>query len=250
MIGIDPAGPVSEADPDFENKASRAHVEAVRRAELSGGVVPKSADWERTASAAAREERRQETLRREKKVDEELDKDLNGEVRAKYKIEITFGYKRTMKTANTVGIQIWESGKRFHGGGDDLMFWCIDGREGHNEGCGAPITSDYIKGGVAYCQSCKRAVNSEFLTNMLIGNVTMDTLAKRLEKIFRSLGSNADLYIKYHKTDIHYIAMEKAQGPEKAAQLKGMHIYPLKSILRDTAAGADIVKRFHAFITS
>jgi hypothetical protein len=44
--------------------------------------------------------------------------------------------------------------------------------------------------------------------------------------------------------------MEQAKGPEAAARLKGMHIYPLKNILKDTAHGADLTKRFLTFLTS
>jgi hypothetical protein len=172
------------------------------------------------------------------------------EVRAKYKIEVTFVKNRSVTGLNAVGISIWESGKRFHGGGDELMYWCKDNRKGEDGGCWSPIPADNISGGVAVCPSCKKAVNPELLTNMRIGNVTAQTLAAELVKIFHSLSSNADIYLKFHTTDVRYIAMERDKGPDVARRLKGMAIYPLKNILKDTSSGADLGKRFFAFLTS
>lgn len=175
---------------------------------------------------------------------------LDGPVRAKWKIEVTFSEKRTTHGPNLFGVQIWESGRRLNGGGDDLTFWCLSNDPDSQEGCGATITSDNIKGQVAFCPSCKRAVNAEMLTNMKVGRMTTKMLATEIEKMFRKLDSNADIYIKYHKTDIRYIAMERAKGPDTARRLKGMHIYPLKNILRDTANGASLHGRLVAFLTS
>lgn len=250
---------VSENDPDFETKASPLEKRAVAMAARNAGVVEVGKNWERTATPQQREARRQESLRLEKKTeDTDYAVTEKGEIRAKYKIEITFAgpdprhnYKgRTSSGPNRLGIQLWESGKHFHGGGDELMYWCQDNREGEDAGCWAPISGSNIVGEVAYCPNCERTVAAELLTNMKIGNVTTQNLAKECVKLFRQLGSNADIYCKYHKSDVHYIAMERAKGPEVAARLKGMHIYPLKNILKDTAFGADITKRFFTFFTS
>lgn len=183
--------------------------------------------------------------------DPEVAKTFEGEIRAKWKIEVTFVKNRTLTGLNAVGIQVWESGKHFHGGGDALAFFCQDSRDGHNEGCGGIIPQDNVApNGIAYCPHCKRAVNAQYLANIRLGNVYMDSLAKSLANLFRQLGSNADIFIKFHKMDVRYIALERAKGPDVAAKLKGMHIYPLKNILKDTANGADIVNRMKAFITS
>lgn len=173
---------------------------------------------------------------------------LQDSIRAKFKIEVTFGAGRTTVGPNLVGIQVWESGKRLNGGGDDLAFWCQSTET--NEGCWAIITSDNVRGGIGLCPSCKRAVNADLLTNMRIGRVSTKNLSNDLEKIFRDLGSNADIYLKYHQTDMRYLAMERAKGNNVAKRLKGMHIYPLRNILSDTAHGAAVAGRFHSFLTS
>lgn len=173
---------------------------------------------------------------------------LSNEMRAKFKIEVTFGEGRTSAGPNLVGIQVWESGRRLNGGGDDLAFWCRSIKD--DIGCWGIITSDNIRGGIAICPSCQKGVNANLLTNMKIGRVTTRNLSADLVKLFRDLGSNADIYLKYHKTDIRFAAMERAKGPAVARRLKGMHIYPLKNILKDTAHGAELSGRFHAFLTS
>ena len=218
---------------------------AIERARRGGGFVQMD---DRTAAQHAERERVGRMT--ERPSDPELETTLSGEIRAKYKIEITFVEGRTVKGPNRLGIQIWESGKRFHGGGDELMYWCKDSRKGEDGGCWAPIPSDCVRGGVAICPSCKRAVNAELLTNMRLGYVTSQNLAKELVTMFRRLGSNCDIYLKYHKSDIHYIAMERDKGPDVARRLKGMAIYPLKNIIKDTSSGADLEKRFYAFVCS
>ena len=247
---------VGEGSYEIGN-AHKLEREAIDRARRQGGAVERSANWEADATPEQRNARRLESLRKEAKTDTKLESELGGEVRAKYKIEIEFlgpdekGYPgRTSKGPNRVGVKIWESGKRFHGGGDELMFWCLSSIKGVRGGCGGIMSADNIRNGVARCPHCENMMNMENMTDTRAAFFTNQSLAKELVPIFRSLGSDCDIYMKFHKTDIHYIAMEKAHGPEKAAKLKGMHIYPLKNILKDTASGADLGRRFLAFLNS
>lgn len=173
---------------------------------------------------------------------------LKNPLKAKFKIEVTFGPKRTIPGPNLLGIQIWESGKRLNGGGDDLSFWCQNLKA--KEGCWGVITSDNIRGGIAVCPHCQKMVNANLLTNMKIGRVTTQNLSKLLEHTFRSLGHSADIYLKYDQTDIRVLAMERQKGRNVARRLKGMHIYPLKHIIKETANGASLRDRFFAFLCS
>src|SRR4051812_41110008 len=91
---------ISEADGRFETSAP----EYVRRAvELARRAA------ERTPEELAKQAK---------------DMGLKKEIRAKYKIEVTFTERRTTEGPNLLGIQLWESGRRMSGGGDDLMYWC------------------------------------------------------------------------------------------------------------------------------
>jgi hypothetical protein len=244
---------VSEADPDFEKKASPAQLEAAKRSAAAAGVVEVSPDWERTATPEQRKARQRETLRRETKPDENEFVRMDGIVIAKYKIELTFVHNRRLNSENACGIQVWESGKRFHGGGDQLMYCCVDTSEkdpSKAQGCRNFISSEDIDNGIAYCRHCQRGVVSNKLGQIYYMNATPQKIAEKLVTVFRQLGSNADIYIKFHKTDIRYVAMLRAKGPDVARKLKGMNIYPLKNILKDTASGADLAGRFKAFLTA
>jgi len=166
---------------------------------------------------------------------------------APYKIEIMFGKDRTVTGPNTYCLQAYESGKRFHGGGDELMYWCKDVREGHNDGCWAPIPGDRIFRGTAFCQGCSAQINADYLTGQRFGNVPTKALAEHVTKIWRQLGMAADIYCKYDRQDMRVEIMEKKVGAAKAHELRGLFIYPLKNILKDTSAGASVEGRFEAF---
>jgi hypothetical protein len=227
---------VSEADPDFEKKASSEQLAAVERAKRTSKLSTTDA-----AKAAG----------------------MSEEIIAKYKIEVRFvnevkleGNKRkitkqrTVNGPNLCGISLWESGRRFHGGGDDLMFWCRDNRPGHNEGCWGHIASDNVRGPYAYCPHCGKTSVAELLTTTRIFRLSSQALASKIAEMFVRLGHNADIYVKYDKGDPRYETMVRERGWEVANRLKGMHIYLLKNILKDTANGADLTKRIYTFITS
>lgn len=184
------------------------------------------------------------------KEDPEVVDMLVGRARARWKIEVNFLSDRTIHKPCAYMVQIWESGKALNGDGDALCWWCLNADPKSNEGCRGIIPQDAVKGGVAMCPHCKRAINAEKLTDMLGGNVRVDVLATYLANLFRKLGSNADIYLKYHKTDPRYIALERAKGELVARRLKGLHIYPLHRILTDISAGADLTKRMKAFLLS
>jgi hypothetical protein len=203
------------------------------------------------------------------------------EKKARYKIEILFGDKRTplgQPNGNAAVICIYESGRRLHGGGDELVYWCdirdigagavlefdpdrLKKRSGPSLGCGAPITADHIahasiptKDGEvasvkrAICPHCKMAWDASQLTGQIYGRWTTKNLAKKLTQLWRKTGGDADIYLKYHYTDIRYKAMESAHGTETARNLRGAVIYPLQNIIKDTSGGADVEGRFYVFL--
>lgn len=189
-------------------------------------------------------------------------------VRAGYKIEITFGPDRSTFKEYPALISLWESGKHFHGGGDSLMYLCfdcenidprsswkhlmviLDKKEESVKGCGGSVPAASMSGGFGFCPSCQKVVNAERLTNPLPFVGTTQELAGLVARIFRSLKTNADIYCKYHPTDFRYQAMETAKGLETARRLRGMFIYPLARILKDTAAGAALETRLCAFFNA
>lgn len=178
-------------------------------------------------------------------LDQETKRIMDGdEVRAAFKIEIMFGNKRTVNGPNNSCIQVYESGKHLHGGGDALAYWCQDLES--NKGCWALIPSEQISRGLAFCKNCG-TLNAERLTAQRFQRVTTKKLAEHVSKIWRQLGMNADIYCKYDPNDIRVQIMEKKVGAARAHALRGLFIYPLKNILKDTAAGATLEDRFESF---
>ncbi len=187
------------------------------------------------------------------------------DIRAKYKIEIHFGPKRTTNGPNIASITVFESGLHLNGEGDELMYICAERDKGlalnapgvqdtdiqrGREGCGKFIPGKNLQNGVAICACEKRKmIKSEELTSTLLVNLTTEKIANLVASWFRKLNNDADIYVKYHPTDIRYKAMEAAEGLDKARMLRGLTIYPLKNIIKDISNGATIEKRFLALFT-
>lgn len=186
---------------------------------------------------------------------------------AKFKIEIHFGPDRTTKRDFRALVLLMESGKFFHGGGDGQMYVCLDHRlyekdnttppsvlpqlrqmmkERTEYGCGAPIGTAQIAAGIALCTSCNRRIDARYLTGQMPFYGSIQELAELTEILFRRLGSDADVYCKYHPKDIRYRTQAEMKGVEEARRRRALLIYPLRNILKDTTAGASLVDRFVA----
>jgi hypothetical protein len=171
------------------------------------------------------------------------------QLQARYKIEVYFGPDRSLMGPNSLKISFWESGRRLHGGGDDLMFMCRDTEDG-DVGCQAIFSSECVKGIAAVCPKCQKALNRERCARGLVGKKTTKELANKLAQLWRQLECNADIYCKYDRADIRYVAIEKTMGSAEARRLRGLSIYPLANILKDTAHGASLEDRIFAFLTA
>ncbi len=185
-----------------------------------------------------------------KKLDADTQKKIDdATIKAKFKIEIKFRGDRKLFGDNSIGWQVYESGKHLHGGGDELVYWCISRKE-DGTGCGAPIIGSNIIQGVALCMSCKRQINASMLTSNFVIKMTMHKLATECAKLWRKLDGSADIYCKYSREDIRYKIMEQKVGAEKARALQGLFIYPLSNIIKDCSAGASLESRLEAFFKS
>lgn len=195
----------------------------------------------------------------------------SNEIKARYKIEILFGKDRSISSLNysTGMLLMWESGKRFHGGGDEKMYWC-----GYDD-CGKPITVDNFGYYHCVCPKCKRElfldpgarelhvkhlrdmnkpINGLDKLPVIVGErlfkLSPPKIADLLEKTWYQLGCNADIYLKYHPTDIRTSAMGSEEDLANMRNSRAKMIYPLKNILKDTAAGASLNKRLLAMVTA
>ena len=186
-------------------------------------------------------------------------------IKADYKIEIHFGKNRTVSGPNICAVMVLDSGKQLNGDGDGLLYICAEKDRGLDignnttnnktikkgkQGCGGVIPNDRMAGGIAHCPHCDSLIKSSELTSVVYYRATPEDLAKRIEKLFVQLNHSADIYLKYHPTDIRAKALQNSFGLEDARSSRGLTIYPLANILKDTSAGASIKQRFKALFTA
>lgn len=179
-----------------------------------------------------------------------LDRFFGKRVVARYKIEMQFGKDRSTWKPFAGAMSLFLSGSKLHGGGDEKLYLCA------REDCRGVIFPGERLGGSVMCRTCEMMWDENDLVGELLFKLTPQDWATVIHRMFVKLDHNADIYVKYHQTDIRYQAaleMARKRGGEeinKARKNRGLHIYPLKNIIRDTSAGAQLYDRFLAFITN
>lgn len=184
--------------------------------------------------------------------------------KAKYKIQIWFRSTRSMHKPVAYSLSFWESGKRLHGGGDEMMFICR--RHNHApklkpfdvamakkttvRGCDGLIPGGLADTGVIVCPHCHVKHKPDQIGDSIFYRTSIDQASVVLANWWRKLDGNADLYAKYSPEDPRSILMARNYDYRTAREKKGLTIYPLQNILKDTLSGATIESRFKAFITA
>lgn len=238
----------------------------MRRQTLSTAGIPESRDDGR------RQPLNKQDLQKIRRVHAQLDAEkekLAEEVaqRGKYKIQVWFKTLRSTWKPMAFTISIWESGKRLHGGGDEMMFFCkrqpdapklkarpfalVSGKTPENaEGCQGLIPGDLISGTSVICPHCGLHWDTTHIGDAVYYFATAQKAAEVLEFWWLKLGCNADLYLKHSATDPRTIMMSKAYSAKTARERKGLVIYPLRNIIKDSAAGASVQLLFKNVITA
>jgi hypothetical protein len=189
--------------------------------------------------------------------------------RADYKIQLWFKSDRKRDSA-AYTLSFWESGKRLHGGGDEMMFICRRHHDApkvtaksrpfdvvtpkHIEvgplGCGMLIPGGLVQAGFVICPHCQTQHQTELIGDSIFYRTSMQKAAQILEQWWRKLACNADIYVKYCPVDPRVSLMSKTMTPRRVRELKGLTIYPLKNIIADTAVGSTVESRFKALLTA
>jgi hypothetical protein len=180
-------------------------------------------------------------------------------VSARYKIEVQFGKARSTWKPFHGAMSLYLSGTKLNGGGDEKLYLCP------GDGCTGTIMPierfvEETPSGKAIarvpCPMCQIMWPENALIGELFFNLTAKNWAEAIHKMFVRLDHNADIYLKYHREDIRYLAaleVAKSAGGEEIAKARtnrGLHIYPLKNLIKDTGAGAQLYDRFLAFINA
>jgi hypothetical protein len=182
-----------------------------------------------------------------------LDKLLEDNNLAKYKIEIMFGKGYAPSKPSHGAVSFWESGSKFHGGGDTIMHMC-PGKDLKVSNCEGFIPDGSHGYGFLVCPSCHHPWEGEQVSGQILCRLTAQGWAKLVLKYFMRLEMKADIYVKYHPEDIRSAAAIEQSKQHMGEILLGARrsrrprIYPLKNIIKDTSAGADLEGRFLAFL--
>lgn len=197
-------------------------------------------------------EEEREVLRQQK---EALDRLLDDSQLAKYKIEILFGKGFAPSKPSAGVVSFWESGSKFHGGGDTIMHICPGKHLGKNN-CEAFIGDEHHGYGNLICPECHSVWEGEQVIGQLLFRLTAAGWASVVLRYYMKLKMRADIYVKYHSEDIrNAAAREQAQQRmgedlQAARRKRYPRIYPLRNIIKDTNAGADLERRFLAFLSA
>ena len=209
------------------------------------------------------EENFRKAIEKERKAAEEASR-----LKGKYKIQIWFKSDRSMSKPIAFSLSAWQSGKRLHGGGDEMMFLCrrhatarsvapfeVAAKIGNNyrakptkRGCGLFIPGENSVNGRILCPHCGTSHAAEEVGDAVFYRLTADKAAKVLVDWYYKLESCADLYAKYSPLDPRTIMMAQAYDPRVARQKKGLTIYPFHNIVTDISNGSTLENRFKAFI--
>ena len=184
-----------------------------------------------------------------------LDKLLSEQGIAKYKVDVQFASKYSTLKPSAGIVSFWESGKKFHGGGDCKLYICPGKDKGMNE-CSSFIPEISQGYGHLLCPSCQKVWKGEEVVGEVGYRLTSQGWTDVLLRWFLRLGMNADLRIKYPPDDVRSVS-SREQDKQMMGDLlhpsrarRATRIYTLGSIIKDTSNGADLRSRILAFITA
>jgi hypothetical protein len=176
---------------------------------------------------------------------------------AKYKLEILFGKGRSTSEPTHGVMSFWHSGARFHGGGDDKLYIC-PGASLQRSNCHALMQDSYNVTEGIVCPACGTIWKHEEVIGELFFNLPMRKWATAVYRYFRLLEYNCDIYLKFAPDDIRTVALAQADKQtfrgscrlENVRAKRARAIYPLRNIIKDTSAGADLLSRIYSFLTA
>jgi hypothetical protein len=178
------------------------------------------------------------------------------EIKATYKIEVTFGVKHHVDGTPTYGIiNFWENGSALGGDADVLVYICPGKSIGVNT-CENVIPDKMNGFGFVACPTCHQVWKRESLIGEVFYRMPIYKWADALLYWFTRMGHDADIKIKYNYRDIRVAA-----GKEQSRAMHGDLLrkvrskdsrkprsYPLAHILKDVSNGADLHAQFLRFV--
>lgn len=180
-------------------------------------------------------------------------------VQAEYKLEVVFVGRKTNEAFPGM-ITAWKNMGQITGGGDAVVYFCpnlID-KNGETKTCSGPLDLRWVQKEASLCPRCRRTANPKDLAGQVGAHHTLQGWSNLITRMWLNLDGNCDLRLGLFETNIHSRTDDilKARGLQAADRLdqarvdRKWSIYPLKNILKDTGAGADLQGRFRSFIST
>jgi hypothetical protein len=117
-------------------------------------------------------------------------------------------------------------------------------------GCDGLIPGDIAQNtGIVLCPHCNVSHRLDQIGDSIFYRSSLSQAAENLARWWTKL-EGADIYAKYSPTDPRTVMMRQAYDARTAREKKGLTIYPLANILKDTLAGSTLESRFKAFLTA
>ena len=177
--------------------------------------------------------------------------------KALYRVEVFFGTSRSTWKPTFGIVSFWAAGARLSGEGDAKLYLCPGERLGKSA-CENIIPEAGMMHGKIFCPSCNQVWTQEEVIGEVMYRLTMQNWTHVVLGHFRKLGCNADITLKFSPHELRR-ATEKEQEKDfrgdlmDAVRIKRIQqgaIYPLRNIIKDTTAGADLYNRIHTFLTA
>ncbi len=178
-------------------------------------------------------------------------------LRARYKLEVTFGDDRSLHKPFFGIVAVWTNGGFANGGGDEAVYFCpLPVEDGQRRFCGEPIHLAFIGRDVALCPGCKRPVKPADLAGQVGYRLTAQGWVEVLVRAFSRLKCDADLRIGHFPGDLRReneladLKNAPAHNIDKRRLQRQWAIYPLRNVIKDTSSGRSLQDCFRSFVMS
>lgn len=176
-------------------------------------------------------------------------------LKAKFKLEIIFTEDRSTHHPFGGFIMAWTNGGYAHGGGDEAVYFCpVD--VGDNKTCNNPIELKFISRKVVLCTKCRNLIDPKELCGQVFARLTLQNWADLVHRMYDTLGGNADIRLGALQGDLRRAALDSGDGGKLSEALDKVRgdrhwaIYTMKSVIKDTSAGADLRTRIRSFLSA
>lgn len=182
-------------------------------------------------------------------------------VKAKYKLEVVFTKRSTMTPFFGL-VSAFSNGGFNHGGGDECIYFCTAKieKDGNTRTCSGPLDLRFVGGRIAICPKCKQATPPQDLAGQIGYRATLQDWGKIIYRIWMQLEGDADIRMGLlgsggslrDKTGdvLNRTSLSAGDKLDVTREKREWANYPLRNIIKDTSAGANLEKRISAFLGS